>query len=156
MTDDLRRAAERFEAKVSPEPMSGCWLWMGPVSTGRGKGYGEFAFDGQMIRAHRAAWQIYRGPIPDGLWVLHRCDVRCCVNPDHLFLGTAYDNMRDAAAKRRLAAQKKTHCVRGHAFAEHAVITKRGHRDCVVCRKEWEATHRPRQSPAPSRAPEER
>lgn len=56
---------------------------------------------GKTVRAHRASYKFYRGPIPDGLWVLHRCDVRCCINPDHLWLGTHQDNVDDMMAKGR-------------------------------------------------------
>lgn len=71
-----------------------CWLWMGSTKDGR---YG--AFNG--TRAHRAAWSLFRFPIPNGLHVLHRCDVPLCVNPEHLFLGTIQDNASDRVAKGR-------------------------------------------------------
>jgi len=63
------------------------------------KGYGMFKIKNKSGRAHRVAWQIYRGEIPAGLHVLHRCDTPSCVNPQHLFLGTNGDNVRDAVAK---------------------------------------------------------
>lgn len=91
---------ERFEQKFSPEPNSGCWLWTGNIE---GCGYGVFCFNRRPVRAHRSSWELHRGPIPAGMHVLHRCDVRSCVNPDHLFLGTHQDNMRDMAAKKRAA-----------------------------------------------------
>lgn len=75
-----------------------CWLWTGKKA---GNGYGQFIHDGDFIGAHRAAWMVLRGPIPTGMYVLHRCDVPLCINPDHLFLGTHRDNMRDMTAKGR-------------------------------------------------------
>lgn len=85
-----------FEAFYIPEPMSGCWLWIGGVSYP--PGYGRMT-RGQY--AHRVSYEIHRGKIPVGMHVLHRCDNRLCVNPDHLFLGTQSDNMRDMMAKGR-------------------------------------------------------
>jgi HNH endonuclease len=88
---------ERFERYFERKP--GCWLWTG--STGS-KGYGQInRGDGRPERAHRVAWMKFRGPIPDGLHVLHRCDNPGCVNPDHLFLGTDGDNMYDKTSKGR-------------------------------------------------------
>ena len=86
---------------VSPEPMSGCWLWTGCGSL---CGYGRFGAGGHyggLIPAHRQAWMLFRGPIPDGLEVAHKCDVRWCVNPDHLWLATHAENMADMLAKGR-------------------------------------------------------
>ncbi len=90
---------ERIERLSIPEPNSGCWLWLGQVSR---IGYGQIMLSpGQRkTKAHRAAWEAYRGPIGD-LYVLHQCDNRSCVNPDHLFLGTRSDNMLDMYAKGR-------------------------------------------------------
>lgn len=97
---DLARA---FEALFQPEPNSGCWIWTGNTFKARG-GYGCFTCRPCGIRserAHRRAWELYRGPIPDGAHVLHRCDTPTCVNPDHLFLGDQAANMADKAAKGR-------------------------------------------------------
>lgn len=67
-------------------------------------GYGATSPKGKYKLVHRVAWEVANGPIPKGMFVLHRCDVRTCINPDHLFLGTHKDNMRDMQQKRRAAA----------------------------------------------------
>lgn len=95
----LRRCERcRFLAHVSIAP-DGCWL--SDSSSWGDMGYGQFSFNGYRRAAHRAAWEIFKGSIPDKTLVLHTCDVPNCVNPDHLFLGTQLDNMRDMLAKGR-------------------------------------------------------
>lgn len=91
---------ERFWEKVKKG--DGCWIWS---SFHNEYGYGQLRFRGRMRGAHRASWEINCGPIPDGLFVLHKCDNPGCVNPNHLFLGTNQDNLRDASNKGRLWGQ---------------------------------------------------
>jgi len=89
---------ERIERSVERIPECGCWIWTLRSSS---DGYGQIAIDSRPKRAHRVAWETYRGAIPEGMHVLHRCDVPLCVNPAHLFLGTGQDNMDDMTRKRR-------------------------------------------------------
>lgn len=91
---------QRFWSKVNRSGgTDSCWLWIGKSKQ---KGYGAFHLPGRvMVRAHRYSYELAHGPIVGGLHVLHRCDVRLCVNPAHLFLGTAGDNVRDCSAKGR-------------------------------------------------------
>jgi hypothetical protein len=92
---------ERFWAKVDKGP--GCWTW----NAGREpKGYGQFGMDRGGTRwtttpAHRVAWELVNGPIPEGLLVLHHCDNPPCVRPDHLYIGTHADNARDRTERGR-------------------------------------------------------
>lgn len=97
MSYAARPLAARFWEKVSKT--DGCWLWTASLTRG---GYGQFSpRKGVIRRAHRIAWLLVNGPVPDGLWVLHRCDTPACVRPDHLFLGTPKDNHADMEAKGR-------------------------------------------------------
>lgn len=91
--------AERLEAYSMPEPNSGCQLWIGWTNP---RGYGVFYDDRRKQRlAHRASWEHHRWSIPGDLFVCHKCDVRSCINPDHLFLGTTQDNTADMVRKGR-------------------------------------------------------
>lgn len=92
---------ERFWSKVQKGQPDECWLWLGPTCVG----YGNFGISKngttRSVRAHRFIWELENGPIPKGLLVCHRCDVRACANPAHLFLGTHHDNTQDMMQKGR-------------------------------------------------------
>ena len=90
---------ERFERFVSPEPNTGCWLWLGATV---GRGYGVFGVAPKDVRlSHRWLWEQTRGPIPAGMDLCHRCDTPACVNPGHLFVGTRRENVLDMWRKGR-------------------------------------------------------
>jgi hypothetical protein len=90
---------ERFWSKVNRSAADACWTWKGRV-TEKNK-YGRASVNGKKIPAHRVAFALANGAIPDGLYVLHRCDNPPCCNPAHLFLGTYKDNIDDMDAKGR-------------------------------------------------------
>jgi hypothetical protein len=106
--------AERFWRWVKVGSDSECWEWQGNRSR---IGYGSFRYEGCRQQAHRVAWQLKIGVIPDGLWVLHRCDNPPCCNPAHLFLGDNLINTQDKERKDR------GHHPRGSAHCR-AVITE--------------------------------
>ncbi|MDE2105681.1 MAG: HNH endonuclease [Patescibacteria group bacterium] len=114
-----------------------CWEWAGPLGN---KGYGRISIKpGKYITTHRLAWMLSRGDT-NGLLVCHKCDNRRCCRPDHLFLGTHYDNAHDAIDKGRIdpmaignRLREKTHCVRGHALEGDNVIRVPKGRQCREC-----------------------
>lgn len=89
---------------VKRDGPDGCWNW---VRASNLEGYGRAWHNGKLHLTHRLAWEQARGPIPDGFQVLHRCDNPACINPDHLFLGTHVDNMRDRELKGRGVFEQK-------------------------------------------------
>lgn len=103
---------ERFWQKLDRQ--GSCWLWNGSRNA---DGYGRLKQQAKWVRAHRFAYRLVHGPLPDGLLVCHRCDVRNCCNPDHLFLGTSRDNNRDMIEKGRARFQGAVGLNRGEANA---------------------------------------
>lgn len=113
----------RFESRVAVDPDSGCWLWAGGISS---NGYGAFSVAYKSIAAHRFAYQLLVGPIPNGLELDHLCRNRACCNPDHLEAVTHLVNQR-----RR---PQRTHCKRGHEYTtENTYLKANGDRQCKEC-----------------------
>ena len=125
----------RFWKKVRrPARQGECWLWLGASVP---KGYGRIRVGGRSegaVYAHRVSWEISFGKIPKDMYVLHRCDNPKCVNPAHLFLGTALDNAQDRDVKGHHGLAGRTHCSNGHLLAEAGVLIDRhGYRTCREC-----------------------
>lgn len=93
----LSRKIEENSLRI---PESGCWIWMSTMHPG---GYGRVCSGKKPFFAHRVSYELKHGEIPKGMMALHHCDVRCCVNPDHIFVGTQQDNMTDKVRKNRQA-----------------------------------------------------
>jgi hypothetical protein len=133
---------ERFWQRVAVS--DGCWEWTG---TRDKDGYGEISRPGTnagKVRAHRLSWELHNGDVPEGLWVLHRCDNPPCVRPDHLFVGDYLANIRDMMEKGRAKRPLSTHCHRGHEMTEqNTYLWTNGIktvRQCRICIKERRAS----------------
>ena len=143
-----RSLYDKFISKVERIPGISCWVWAGMTNATSGYGMLWKVRGKSMQAAHRVSYELHKGPIPEGMLVCHSCDFRLCVNPDHLWLGTDADNMRDMREKGRGSPPpirygkdhhcgKKTHCPKGHEYsAENTYLySGRAGRMCKTCTK---------------------
>ncbi len=134
---------ERFWSKV--DKSGECWEW---TASKMSAGYGQFSLDGRLWLAHRVAYELLVGEIPEGLQIDHLCRNRACVNPDHLEAVTQQTNTLRGEAP-SAANARKTHCDSGHPFDEaNTYIKPDGARDCRVCHRERVRRHRARRQAA--------
>ena len=132
---------KRFEEKCFPVTESGCWLW----DATPGSVYGLFWLNGKSEHAHRASWAMHCGPIPKDTWVLHKCDVKGCVNPDHLYLGSRQDNTLDAVTRGRMCRGESHRKARNYKYLRFnevgtGVLTKE---NCLDIRQEAKTKRKP-------------
>lgn len=107
---NLDKFKHKFWKRVD-QPFVGCWEWQGVRST---QGYGSIRFGKKPYPAHRVAWELLYGEIPEGMLVLHKCDNKCCVRPGHLYIGTQKDNVRDIFDRNRMPGKHKRRPKPGH------------------------------------------
>lgn len=139
LTDEI---LGRLLRSVSPEPNTGCWLWMGELT---GHGYGRCYINGKRHRTHRVFYEHAFGAITEELELDHTCRVRSCCNPAHLRPASRASN-----AHARRSAQ--THCKHGHEYTPTNTYTDpRGWRQCLTCRERWWSESKAGISPAPNK-----
>lgn len=132
--------APRFWSKVQKADGDRCWIWVGGKTSNDTFGYGHISVRSRLQVASRVSYELSVGPIPEGQRVLHRCDNPPCVRPDHLFLGTQADNIRDCRRKGRMRRGpgrpfvRQSHCHLGHELTpDNCYVDRKGDRHCKRC-----------------------
>ena len=132
------KVLERLRVKLAVNPETSCWEWTGCRDNRPGKGYGYVRLGGKTRLAHRALYQMFVGPIPDGLQVDHLCRNTGCVNPEHLEAVTPQLNVL------RSERAQRTHCPKGHVYDDDNTYIRpdAGHRDCRRCKRDFDRRQR--------------
>lgn len=112
----INETTEEYLARWCKKVESGCWEWQGACQK---NGYAVASMNRKTFRAHRVMFELKHGPLAPGVHVCHSCDNRKCINPDHLWSGNPGENMFDMSEKGRSNNQQKTHCPRGHLYADN-------------------------------------
>lgn len=138
---NLRRIENRFWYQV--ERTDGCWKWLGSKTP---EGYGKIQWSAKTtVGAHRLAYVLLKGPIPNGFTIDHLCRNPSCVNPDHLEAVTLRENILRGTGPTANQA-RQTHCLRGHEFTPHNTAMQGNRRRCLECRRIRDNA-RPRRNP---------
>lgn len=137
MEDLIQKAKNKLATMSTPEPNTGCLLWLGLTNK---NGYGKIGFNYKSWTTHRLAFHLFKQSLSHGDLVCHKCDTPACINPEHLFLGTPLLNMQDKVNKGRHRNQNmdKTHCKHGHEFTADNIRYDRTainepKRVCIAC-----------------------
>lgn len=144
----MDKLARDIATKRAPAS-NGCIVFTGCRDA---NGYGILGVGKKYFKAHRVAWQLTNGQIPEKLFVCHTCDNPPCINPEHLFVGTALDNNRDKSQKGRAISGNygKKYCVHGHKFTEENTIRYKKRRYCKECHKKHQKNWRLKNSGKPA------
>ena len=128
----MRDIAAYLDARLVPEPNSGCLIWTGMISV---KGYGRIIVDGRYIGAHRVAFELANGPLPQGMVPDHKCKVRCCINPRHMRALTHVENVMCGDGPTAIRA-RATSCLNGHPLTGDNLYIRpsSGYRSCRACK----------------------
>jgi hypothetical protein len=137
----MKTIENRFNEKIEKITETGCWLWTAGVDK---NGYGVIGVSRKAVKAHRLSWLLFRGVLNTEDQVLHHCDIPCCVNPSHLFIGTHIDNMADMKAKNRARGAKGEKNHKAKLTPEQIARIKyllQNNRSCNSIAKEYGVVH---------------